>query len=70
MNPPTSSRSFPEMPNPTPADLADKTFQALWSQIKDWDINVPQFYEGYCGGNGSHVKLLLDALENHGVRQP
>jgi hypothetical protein len=23
---------------------------------------VPEFYEGYCGANGSHVALILNAL--------
>lgn len=51
-----------EMPNPSPAEQLLPQFEALWSVIKDWDINVPTHYRGYCGGNGSHVKMLLDAL--------
>jgi len=52
-----------DMPNPTPEDLASPEFQAIWSVIKSWDVNVPDYYEGYMGANGSHVKLILEALE-------
>lgn len=51
-----------EMPNPSQAELLLPQFDAMWSVIKEWDINVPTHYRGYCGGNGSHVKMLLDAL--------
>lgn len=50
------------MPNPTDADLADPQFEAIWQVIKSWDVNVPEFYQGYCGANGSHVMLILAAL--------
>lgn len=48
--------------NPTEDQLRSAEFKALWGCIKGWDINAPEFYEGYCGANGSHVALLLDAL--------
>ncbi|WP_321354613.1 hypothetical protein [Pseudomonas extremaustralis] len=51
-----------EMPNPTEEDLASQEFEAIWQVIKSWDVNVPSHYEGYCGANGSHVKMILDAL--------
>jgi hypothetical protein len=51
-----------EMPNPTPEQLESPEFEAIWQTIKSWDVNVPEFYEGYCGANGSHVVLILDAL--------
>ncbi|MGY2258150.1 hypothetical protein [Pseudomonas sp. SDO55104_S430] len=51
-----------EMPNPTEADLASPEFEAIWQVIKSWDVNVPTHYEGYCGANGSHVKMILNAL--------
>ncbi len=50
------------MPNPTEADLVDPIFEAIWQTIKSWDVNTPEYYVGYCGANGSHVKLFLDAL--------
>lgn len=51
-----------EMPNPATKDLFDKEFDAIWSVIKDWDVNVPEYYAGYCGANGSHVMLILNKL--------
>jgi hypothetical protein len=52
-----------EMPNPTEADLESPLFEAIWAVIKTWDVNVPAYYEGYCGANGSHVKLVLNSIE-------
>ncbi len=51
-----------EMPNPTDEELASPEFEAIWQLIKSWDVNVPTHYEGYCGANGSHVKMILDAI--------
>jgi hypothetical protein len=53
-----------EMPSPTDNEINDISFQAIWEVIKDWDINVPEYYTGYCGGNGSHVKLIYDKLND------
>ena len=50
------------MPSPTAADLDSGLFEAIWQVIKSWDINVPAYYTGYCGANGSHVKLILDGI--------
>jgi hypothetical protein len=52
-----------DTPNPTPEQLGSPEFEAIWQTIKSWDVNVPEFYEGYCGANGSHVALILNALE-------
>jgi len=52
-----------EMPSPTPEEMASPQFEAIWNIIKTWDINVPDYYSGYSGGNGSHVKLILDELK-------
>jgi hypothetical protein len=52
-----------EMPNPTQEEMDSPEFEAIWTAIKTWDINVPEFYEGYCAANGSHVVLILDALK-------
>jgi len=54
----------PAYPNPTPTDQADPLFEAIWSAIKTWDIQVPE-YDGrglYAGANGSHVLLILQAV--------
>ncbi len=55
--------ALPPMPNLTEEDLNDPIFEAIWQTIKTWDVNVPEHYHGYCGANGSHVKLILDALK-------
>ena len=52
----------PPMPSPTDGDLESPQFNAIWSVIKTWDVNVPEYYELYCGANGSHVMLILNAL--------
>lgn len=51
-----------KMPNPTKEDLIDQEFEVIWSVIKSWDLNVPEYYGGYCGANGSHVMLILNKL--------
>lgn len=50
------------MPSPTGADMADPMWQAIWQATKSWDVNVPEYYVGYCGMNGSHVMLILNAI--------
>lgn len=50
------------MPNPSGADLSDPLFEAIWQEVKSWDVNVPRFYAGYCGASGSHVMLILNAV--------
>ena len=51
------------MPNPTPAMLAnDPIWDAIYETIKDWDVNVPEYYNGYCGATGSHATLIYDAI--------
>lgn len=57
-----SNATRKDMPNPTKDEMESDEFNAIWDVIKTWDINVPEYYQGYCGGNGSHVKILLDAL--------
>lgn len=57
-----------EMPNPTDADLTDPLFEAIWQVTKRWDVNVPSHYVGYCGMNGSHVMLILNAIRS--AREP
>ena len=52
------------MPSPTEVDLADPLFEAIWQATKTWDVNAPEYYKGYCGMNGSHVMLILNALRS------
>lgn len=58
------SHSFLKLPNPDEEDLKDPIFEAIWQTIKSWDVNAPSYYIGYCGANGSHVKLVLDAVRH------
>jgi hypothetical protein len=61
---PNPPRIYKEMPNPTPEQVKnDPAFQAIWQVIKTWDVNAPEYYFGYCGANGSHVALILNALQ-------
>lgn len=52
-----------ELPSPTEEQLKSPLFQDIWEVIKDWDINVPEYYDGYCGATGSHVALIMNHLE-------
>jgi hypothetical protein len=63
------SSSLPPMPNPTEEQQASAEFDAVWQVIKGWDVNAPEYYDGYCGANGSHVVLLLDAVADFGSPQ-
>jgi len=48
--------------SPTPEMIESPEFNAIWECIKTWDINVPEVYNGYCGANGNHVVLILEAF--------
>jgi hypothetical protein len=52
-----------EMPSPTKQEMDSPEFNAIFDIIKDWDIKVPKYSSGYKGGNGSHVKLILDSIK-------
>lgn len=62
-----SDHKFLEMPNPSAEELASPLFEAIWQTAKNWDLNVPTHYVGYCGFNGSHVKMLLDNIAAAGL---
>jgi hypothetical protein len=42
----------------------DAMWEAIWDEIKTWDINVPTEYGGYCGATGSHVAAIWLAIRN------
>lgn len=51
------------MPSPTPTMVeGDKLFDAIYEVIKSWDVNVPEYYGGYCHANGSHATLIYHAV--------
>lgn len=54
-------RLIGRFPDPSPADLGDPRFNAIWEVIKGWDIGMP-IYPGYMSAVGNHVLLILDAL--------
>jgi hypothetical protein len=60
---------FEPLPNPSEEDLKNPTFNAIFQAIKTWDVNVPNSYVGYCGLNGSHVKIILDAINSVPVQK-
>jgi len=64
------AETFRKMPNPTPMDLVDPLFEAIWSVAKTWDVNAPEYYNGYCGLNGSHVMLILESVRKALAAEP
>lgn len=52
-----------EEPSPTLEERDTPLFNAIWGEIRSWDINVPEYYDGYCSATGSHVKMVLDAIK-------
>jgi hypothetical protein len=50
--------------DPKPEELDDPMFNAIWKEIKAWDINVPAEYDGYCGATGNHVCAIMDAIRS------
>lgn len=52
-----------DMPSPSDDEMRTELFNQIFEVVKDWDINVPEYYSGYTSGNGSHVKLLLDVIK-------
>ena len=49
--------------DPTPEMQTDPLWNAIWDEIKTWDINVPTEYAGYCGATGNHVTAIFLAIE-------
>jgi ribosomal protein L40E len=58
-----ASEPHKPMPDPTPEMLKDPVWNAIYDTIKSWDVNVPEFYNGYCGANGSHATLIYQAVQ-------
>lgn len=54
-------------PDPTPADLADPLFEAIWQAIRRWDVDTPilGLPSGpgmYHGATGNDVMTILLAV--------
>lgn len=56
-----------DMDSPTKEEMESPEFKVVWNVIKSWDVNVPEYYEGYCGANGSHAILITRALREAGL---
>lgn len=54
--------------SPTPEQLASPEFEAIWQEIKSWDINCPKEYGGYCHATGNHVAAILNVLSSVKVK--
>src|SRR5579884_2238310 len=48
--------------DPTDEMLDNPLWNAIWAEIKTWDINVPSQYAGYCGATGNHVTAIFLAI--------
>jgi hypothetical protein len=51
--------------DPTPEMQCDALWNAIWDEIKTWDINVPTEYVGYTGATGNHVTAIYLAVREH-----
>ena len=45
----------------------DPLWNAIWDELKTWDINVPHAYSGYCGATGNHARAIYDAVSRFTV---
>jgi hypothetical protein len=50
--------------DPAPEMYRDLVWEAIWDEIKTWDINVPTEYVGYTGATGNHVTAIYLAIQN------
>jgi len=64
-----ASEPHKPMPDPTEAMLKDPVWNAIYDTIKTWDVNVPEFYNGYCGATGSHATLIYEAVRTAQTKQ-
>lgn len=48
--------------DPTPKMLKNPAWNAIYEEIKDWDINIPSEYAGYCAATGNHATAIFNAL--------
>ena len=52
--------------DPSPKDLEDPLFNAIWNVLKKWDIELgieaEMPYIGYTGATGNHVMAILEEL--------
>jgi hypothetical protein len=56
------------MPEPTEAARQSAVFEAIFQEIKTWDVRVDDAERGHSHAGGHHVQLILDSLRKHGIR--
>lgn len=44
--------------------FSDPVWEAIWQEIRTWDINVPEEYTGYSGATGNHTTAIYLAITN------
>ena len=49
--------------DPTEAMLQDPLWNASFNEIRDWDVNVPSEYGGYCACTGNHATAIFLAIQ-------
>ncbi len=59
---PRRNPGIDQWPAPTEAEMASPEFYAVKEAIKFWDIAISTA-DGYAGANGSHVVVIMKALE-------
>ena len=50
--------------DPIPEMEGHPIWEAIWNEIKTWDINVPTEYVGYMGATGNHAAAIFLAIRN------
>lgn len=55
-----SKYKYTPLPSPSKEEMDSDIFKAIYDIVKDWDISTNRPH--YSVGNGTHVKLILDAL--------
>lgn len=55
--------------DPTPEMTIDPLWNAIWDELKTWDINVPTEYVGYMGATGNHVTAIYLAIADQMERR-
>lgn len=48
--------------DPKPYMFDDPVWNAIWQEMRGWDINVPDEYTGYTGVTGNHVTAIYLAV--------
>jgi hypothetical protein len=53
--------------DPTPEMLENPVWNAIWDEIKTWDINVPTEYSGYdvTGNHATAIYKAIQAVNSH-----